>query len=131
MGLSLPPSLPHGERHVPRRDRLMKAAKLLFFAAVLVICGTSVAAAQPPSSGTTPYTQYGEPPVMDNTIFYHVLFNQLEGRTNGPDNEFRWDGEGWIGANVNKLWFKSEGFVEHGRMTTAIRKCSTIAQYSA
>jgi len=58
-----------------------------------------------------------EPPVMDNMIFGHVLFDQLEGRTNGPDNEFRWDGEGWIGTDMNKLWFKSEGFVEHGKAT--------------
>ena len=54
---------------------------------------------------------------MDNTITWHVLFNQLEGRTNGPDNEFRWDGQGWIGTDMNKIWFKSEGFVEHGKAT--------------
>ena len=58
-----------------------------------------------------------EPPMMDNPIIWHVLFDQLEGRTNGPDNEFRWDGEGWIGTDMNKLWFKSEGFVEHGKAT--------------
>jgi copper resistance protein B len=91
--------------------------ELFFFAAILVICGTSVVVAQTPSLGAAPYTQYGEPPVMDDTIFYHLLFDQLEGRTNGPDSEFRWDGEGWIGTDMNKLWFKSEGFVEHGRMT--------------
>jgi copper resistance protein B len=54
---------------------------------------------------------------MDNTIFYHLLFDELEGRTNGPDNEFRWDGEGWVGTDMNRLWFKSEGFVENGKMT--------------
>jgi copper resistance protein B len=53
---------------------------------------------------------------MDDTIFYHALFDQLEGRTNGPDNEFRWDGEGWVGTDTNRLWFKAEGFVEHGIM---------------
>jgi copper resistance protein B len=95
----------------------MRTAEVLFFAAMLTICEASVLAGQSPSPGTAPYTQYGEPPVMDNTIFYHLLFDQLEGRTNGPDNEFRWDGEGWIGTDMNKLWFKSEGFVEHGRMT--------------
>jgi copper resistance protein B len=95
----------------------MRTAEVAFFAAILAIGGTSVVTAQPPSPGTAPYTQYGEPPVMDNTIFYHLLFDQLEGRTNGPDSEFRWDGEGWIGTDMDKLWFKSEGFVEHGRMT--------------
>ena len=95
----------------------MRTAEVFFFAAILTIGGTSVVTAQPPSPRTAPYAQYGEPPVMDNTIFYHLLFDQLEGRINGPDNEFRWDGEGWIGTDMNKLWFKSEGFVEHGRMT--------------
>jgi copper resistance protein B len=95
----------------------VRTPELFFFAAILVICGTSVVVAQTTSLGAAPYTQYGEPPVMDNTIFYHLLFDQLESRTNGPDSEFRWDGEGWIGTDMNKLWFKSEGFVEHGRMT--------------
>jgi copper resistance protein B len=95
----------------------MRTAEVFFFAVILAIGGTSVVTAQPPSAGTAPYTQYGESPVMDNRIFYHLLFDELEGRTNGPDNEFRWDGEGWIGTDMNKLWFKSEGFVEHGRMT--------------
>ena len=54
---------------------------------------------------------------MGNDIFGHFLFNELEGRTNGPDNELRWDGEGWVGTDLNKLWLKSEGFVEHGKAT--------------
>jgi copper resistance protein B len=95
----------------------MRTATIFFFAAIGVIGGTSVVNAQTRSLGAAPYTQYGEPPVMDNTIFYHLLFDQLEGRTNGTDNEFRWDGEGWIGTDMDKLWFKSEGFVEHGKMT--------------
>ncbi len=61
-----------------------------------------------------------EPPVMDNQIFAHVLFDQLEGRTNGPGNEFRWDGEGWIGTDMNKLWIKSEGFFQNGKATDGI-----------
>ncbi|MGH8013922.1 MAG: copper resistance protein B [Candidatus Binataceae bacterium] len=61
------------------------------------------------------YTQYTRPPVEDNDIFYHVLFDQLEGRTNGPNNEFRWDGEAWMGTDFNRLWLKSEGFVERGK----------------
>ena len=47
---------------------------------------------------------------MDNQIFAHVLLDQFEGRTNGPDNELRWDGEAWVGTDMNKLWLKSEGF---------------------
>jgi len=59
----------------------------------------------------------GEPPVMDNQILWGFLFDELEGRTNGTENEFRWDGQGWVGTDMNKLWLKSEGFVEHGVMT--------------
>lgn len=63
------------------------------------------------------------PPVMDNQIFGHVLFNQLEGRTNGPDNSLRWDGQGWAGTDLNKLWIKSEGFFnQRGQMEDGIHE---------
>lgn len=63
-----------------------------------------------------------EPPVMDDQIFWQVLFDQLEGRTNGPDTELRWDAQGWFGTDWNKLWFKSEGFFQRGRMTDGIHE---------
>ena len=86
-------------------------------AAWLVLCSSWSTNAQPLSPQITGLAQYGQPLVMDDTIFYHLLFDQFEGRTNGPDNEFRWDGEGWVGTDTNRLWFKSEGFVQNGRMT--------------
>jgi copper resistance protein B len=52
-----------------------------------------------------------KPPVKDNRIYMHVLFNQLEGRTSGSGTALRWDGEGWVGTDMNRLWVKSEGFV--------------------
>jgi copper resistance protein B len=95
----------------------VKVAEVLLLTVVLVVCEISMAGAQVQSTAAQSYVQYGEPPVMDNTIFYHLLFDQLEGRTNGPENEFRWDGEGWAGTDMNRLWFKTEGFVAHGVMT--------------
>lgn len=53
-------------------------------------------------------------PEMGNQIFTHVLFNQFEGRTDGSNSEMRWDGEGWIGTDINRVWFKSEGFASNG-----------------
>jgi len=47
--------------------------------------------------------------MMDNQVFTHVWLDQFEGRTSGPNNELRWDGEGWIGTDMNRLWIKSEG----------------------
>lgn len=53
-------------------------------------------------------------PVHDQEIFAHVIFNQLEGRWNGTNNEFKWDGQGWVGTDYNKLWIKSEGTLQGG-----------------
>ena len=57
-------------------------------------------ASAPQSSGKVTATLPGlEPPVEDNQIFFHARLDQFEGRTNGPDNEVRWDGEGWFSNN--------------------------------
>ncbi|MBW4045797.1 MAG: copper resistance protein B [Acidobacteria bacterium] len=69
-----------------------------------------MSAPQPADKANTPAPMAMEPPVMDNQIFTHVLLDQFEGRTNGPDNKLRWDGEAWMGKDMNKLWLKSEGF---------------------
>lgn len=45
-------------------------------------------------------------------LVWHVILDQLEGRSNGPDNSLRWDGEGWVGTDFNRLWLRSEGFVD-------------------
>jgi copper resistance protein B len=99
------------------KDSLRCACVSLLIIAVLAMCDRSIANGQPPSPGAPSYVQQGEPPVEDNMIYCHLLLDQLEGRTNGVENEFRWDGEGWVGTDMNKLWFKSEGFVERGKMT--------------
>jgi copper resistance protein B len=59
----------------------------------------------------------GNPPLMDNAVFMHVIFDQLEGRINGANNEFRWDGQAWVGTDMNRLWLKSEGFLNAGKMS--------------
>lgn len=56
-------------------------------------------------------------PDMGHQIIAHALLDEFEGRTNGPDEEFRWDGEGWIGGDLNKLWIKSEGFASNGQVS--------------
>jgi copper resistance protein B len=55
---------------------------------------------------------------MGDRIYAHALLDQFEGRFGGRDGEFRWDGQGWIGGDYDKLWIKSEGFADgHGRVT--------------
>jgi copper resistance protein B len=92
----------------------------MVFVLSLGVVATVHAAAAENSAQPEPTRSDWNPPVMDNEILAHILFNQLEGRTNGPDNEFRWDSEGWIGTDMNKLWFKSEGTVERGRASDGI-----------
>jgi copper resistance protein B len=55
-------------------------------------------------------------PVMDRPILAHVIFNELEGRWNGSNTEFRWEGQGWVGTDYDKLWIKSEGTVASGAL---------------
>ena len=85
----------------------------LSLTAAIAILGCMLA---PTSAQTTP-APMTNPPVMDNKVFAHALFDQLEGRTNGPGSEFRWDGQAWAGTDMSKLWLKSEGFVNHGDMS--------------
>ena len=73
--------------------RIILAATLFTFAAP-ALAETPAATAEPTWHGTGAMQ-----PVMDQGIFAHVIFNQLEGRWNGSNPEFRWDGQGWIGTD--------------------------------
>lgn len=80
----------------------------------LALALTVIAGAVWAQPAPTPATMTGPdvPPVEDNGIFAHVMFDQLEGRMFGTGGaNFRWDGQGWIGTDYDKFWVKSEGFV--------------------
>src|ERR1700674_3567543 len=51
-------------------------------------------------------------PVMDQPVLAHLLFSQVEGRFGGSNPEFRWEGQGWVGSDYDKLWIKSEGTLQ-------------------
>jgi copper resistance protein B len=105
--------------HVRSRCCMVSAEKAFAICAAVTVVllasfYTPVARAQtsaPQPSGKASATIPAmKPPVTDNEIFFHGLLDQFEGRTNGADNQLRWDGEGWIGTDMNRLWLKSEGF---------------------
>lgn len=56
--------------------------------------------------------------VHDNAVNYFVLFDQLEGQV-GEDSGFSWDTKGWIGQDLNRLWFRTEGDRVAGRFEQA------------
>src|SRR5215813_13499897 len=92
--------------------RLILVAAVLFAFAVPALAETP-AANIAPTLGIEPGAMQ---PVMDQAIFAHAIFNQLEGRWNGSNPEFRWDGQGWVGTDYDRLWIKSEGTVSNGAL---------------
>lgn len=94
---------------------------LLFWLALAIGCPEANAqnhspAASPPTGVSATIPNFAVP-MADNRIITHVLFDQLEGRTGANNTDFRWDGEGWIGGDMNRLWFKSEGFASSSSVT--------------
>jgi copper resistance protein B len=95
----------------------MSALHIVPLAAALVAIVTAGAAEMPPANEQpAPGMKPGGamPPVMDQAIFAHVIFSELEGRWNGSNTEFRWEGQGWVGTDYDKLWIKSEGTLSKG-----------------
>jgi copper resistance protein B len=95
----------------------MSTARILTLAAALAGLATA-AVAQTPAATDQPAAMPGMlpggavQPVHDQEIFAHGMFSQLEGRTNGTNTEFRWEGQGWAGTDYDKVWIKSEGTLQ-------------------
>jgi copper resistance protein B len=45
----------------------------------------------------------------DDPLLVLAILNQLEMRDTGGDDTLSWDGQGWIGKDLRKLWIKTEG----------------------
>jgi copper resistance protein B len=73
------------------------------------------ALAQTPGADPNSAQPFG-PPVDDQRLFVHGLLDQFEGRL-GADQGLRWQGEGWVGGDFNRLWLKSEGEVSNGKVS--------------
>lgn len=55
--------------------------------------------------------------VHDQAIHYFVLFDQIELHTGGGSG--RWENTGWIGRDLDRLWFRTEGKAHDGRLGDA------------
>jgi copper resistance protein B len=77
-------------------------------AASIVLAATAARAQT--AADTNAAAPYGVSPVDDQRIYVHGLLDQFEARLGG-ENSFRWDGQAWAGTDTNRLWLKSEGFV--------------------
>jgi copper resistance protein B len=92
----------------------MNPRRELILAAVLATLAASAPAQTPPAAGAGMAMPGSAADMtmgmMDDAVFAHVLFDRLEGRTDGARTDFRWDAQGWVGTDYNKLWIKTEGF---------------------
>lgn len=49
------------------------------------------------------------PSPVEPQLSWSVLFDQLEHRWQNGKNLFRWDMEGWVGGDYNRIWLRTEG----------------------
>ncbi|MEJ2687533.1 MAG: copper resistance protein B [Gammaproteobacteria bacterium] len=59
------------------------------------------------------------PPVHDNIVLSKIMLDRLEMRGTDAGNLAYWEGQAWVGSDINKLWLKSEGGVLKGRTEEA------------
>lgn len=57
--------------------------------------------------------------VHDDEVHYYVLFDQLEWQSAAGGTGVSWDTKGWIGKDLDRLWFRAEGEGEDGRVGSA------------
>lgn len=57
--------------------------------------------------------------VHDEAVHYFVLFDQLEWQAGNGASGLSWDNKGWIGGDVNRFWFRTEGESEDGNLDAA------------
>lgn len=74
----------------------------------------SAALAQTPDADPNSSEPFG-PPVDDEHVWAHAILDQFEGRLGG-ENSLRWEGEAWTGTDTHRLWLKSEGELQRGKL---------------
>jgi len=95
----------------------MSALRTIFCTCGAIFSLANTASAQAlaaPVQPTVPGEREFGQPVLDSGIFAHVILNENEGRWNGTNTEYRWEGQGWVGTDYDRLWIKSEGTVSNG-----------------
>jgi copper resistance protein B len=61
----------------------------------------------------------GNHAMTDNVIHSYVLLNRLEAWDADPGTGQAWEGQGWIGTDLDRVWLRSEGEREDGRTEAA------------
>jgi len=56
---------------------------------------------------------------MEEGMTFHMVRAEIDAAEIDGADVFNWDGEAWIGGDVNKLWIKSEGVIVDGETEDA------------
>ncbi len=100
----------------------MKRLRAVLYAAVMLagLAGGARAQQTPPTDQAQPHTM---PKMLDEAIFGHLLFDQLEGRFGfNQGNTFRWEAQGWLGTDENRIWLLSEGRYSNNQLDDGIHQ---------
>ena len=122
MGVSLPPAVSHGSRHVPgsageqmtgqraNRPTGKQGLRMSFLALLIALLPINALAQDVDHGGHT---------VHDRAINFKVLFDQLEAQLVHGELGSRWDSRSWIGGDSNRLLVRTEGEAVDGVLDTA------------
>ncbi len=55
----------------------------------------------------------------DNGVYSYILFDQMEWQRSGGTDGVAWDSRGWVGRDLDRLWFRTEGRGADGRVDDA------------
>jgi len=56
---------------------------------------------------------------MEGDVFSAVMLDRLEARNDNGVYTAYWEGQGWMGGDLNKAWFKTEGETGQGKAQAA------------
>lgn len=100
---------------------MTKVGAALYATVMLVgLVGGARAQQLPPADQAQPHTM---PKMLDQSIFAHLLFDQLEGRFGfNQGNTFRWEAQGWLGTDENRIWLLSEGRYSDNQLDDGIQQ---------
>ena len=88
-----------------------------------VLAGGARAQQAPAPAAVEQVQPHSMPRMMDQAIFAHLLFDQLEGRFGFSEgNTLRWEAEAWIGTDENRIWLMSEGRYSNNQLDDGIQQ---------
>ena len=95
------------ERQAPNTS----VATLLFLCLVLTGMGSRLALADSLESKEIPPSPQEAPlrGLLVDEVFHSLLIDQLEYRVDDGDRFARWDIEGWVGRERDRIWIRTEG----------------------